>query len=74
MAAFSEVGGAEYLRKIARTHPQVFCALLGKVLPTQTQISGDAANPVQTVNRVEFALVDPKEQASPKATKGLLTG
>ena len=31
IAAFSDVGGPEYLRKIARTHPQVFCSLLSKV-------------------------------------------
>jgi hypothetical protein len=33
MRAFDQVGGVEYLTTVARTHPQVFCALLGKVLP-----------------------------------------
>ena len=33
--AFDEVGGVSYLARVAREHPQVFCTLLGKVLPTQ---------------------------------------
>ncbi len=33
--AFENVGGASYLEGVARENPQVFCALLGKVLPTQ---------------------------------------
>src|SRR5262245_65105909 len=36
MEAFCEAGGAEYLRKISKTHPQVFCTLIGKILPQQT--------------------------------------
>src|SRR5262245_2153236 len=52
MQAFSEAGGADYLRKISKTHPQVFCTLLGKILPAQTQISGDPNNPLQTINRI----------------------
>lgn len=35
MNAFDKAGGESYLAKIAAKHPQVFCALLGKVLPTQ---------------------------------------
>ena len=31
MQAFCEAGGAEYLRKISKSHPQMFCALLGKI-------------------------------------------
>jgi hypothetical protein len=43
--AFDQVGGVEYLTMVARTHPQVFCALLGKVLPTQiTGADGDPKN------------------------------
>lgn len=38
--AFHQVGGAEYLERIAKTEPAVFCGLLGKVLPTQLQHSG----------------------------------
>ena len=66
MEAFSMVGGAEYLRRISRTHPQVFCALLGKILPAQTQISGDPANPLQTINRIEYVVIQPPKQLSPQ--------
>ena len=31
--AFDTVGSATYLERIAREHPAVFCALLGKILP-----------------------------------------
>lgn len=33
--AFDEVGGAEYLVKVARHDHKTFCALLGKVIPAQ---------------------------------------
>jgi len=39
VGAFEKAGGEAYLEKVARDNPQVFCALLGKVLPTQ--ITGD---------------------------------
>jgi hypothetical protein len=64
MEAFSEVGGAEYLRRVARSDPRTFCTLLGKVLPTQ--VTGDPNNPVHAIDRIEFVVVDPKEQLSPK--------
>jgi hypothetical protein len=35
LRAFDESGGVDYLKRVADEHPQVFCALLGKVLPTQ---------------------------------------
>jgi hypothetical protein len=35
MLAFDEAGGVAYLTKVAAEHPQVFCTLLGKVLPMQ---------------------------------------
>jgi hypothetical protein len=31
--AFNKAGGSAYLEKVARKHPAVFCALLGKILP-----------------------------------------
>lgn len=34
MQAFENVGGSDYLTTLASSHPQVYCALLGKVLPT----------------------------------------
>src|SRR5262249_54061605 len=55
MEAFCEARGAGYLRKIAKSHPQVFCALLGKILPPQTQISGEPSNPLP-IKRIEMRL------------------
>lgn len=43
--AFEEVGAASYLAKVAKEHPQVFCTLLGKVLPTQ--LSGPDDGPIK---------------------------
>jgi hypothetical protein len=69
MEAFSEVGGAEYLRRVARSDPRTFCTLLGKVLPTQ--VTGGPNNPVHAIDRIEFVVVDPKQQPSPKGSRGL---
>lgn len=43
--AFENAGGVKYLETVARDDPRTFCALLGKVLPTQ--ITGDPDNPIQ---------------------------
>jgi hypothetical protein len=45
--AFSQVGGENYLVKVAQDNPQVFCGLLGKVLPTQ--VTGDGGGPVRLI-------------------------
>jgi hypothetical protein len=37
LAALDEAGGAEYLLMQARTNPQAFMTLVGKVLPMQVQ-------------------------------------
>lgn len=37
LEAFQSVGAAEYLVGVAKTNPQVFCALIGKVLPMTVQ-------------------------------------
>jgi hypothetical protein len=59
LAAFDEVGGAKYLADVARSSPSVFCALLGKVLPTM--IATDPQNPlVLEIRRIERLVVDPK--------------
>lgn len=34
-AAFDEVGGVDYLVTVAKQDHKTFCALLGKVIPTQ---------------------------------------
>jgi hypothetical protein len=55
MAAFDQVGGAEYLKNVAQTDPRTFCTLLGKILPTQ--VTGDAeTGPV----RIEFSWLPPQ--------------
>lgn len=41
LAAFDEAGGKEYLLKVAAEQPQVFCQLLGKVLPQQIDMDID---------------------------------
>ncbi len=33
LRAFEEVGGEQYLVKVAREQPQTFCTLLGRILP-----------------------------------------
>jgi len=73
MQAFCEAGGAEYLRKISKSHPQVFCALLDKILPQQTQISGDPSNPLP-IKRIELVVIQPPKNITPvkSAPKGLL--
>ena len=44
LAAFEELGGAKYLQTVAMTKPEVFCGLLGKVLPTQ--VTGEDGGPI----------------------------
>lgn len=44
LEALDRVGGVAYLEQVALTHPQVFVALLGRVLPLT--VKGDAAEPV----------------------------
>ena len=39
-AAFDQVGGPDYLARMAEEQPVAFMSLLGKVLPTQLQHSG----------------------------------
>ncbi len=43
--AFHRAGGVEYLVQIAKTNPQVFCSLVGKVIPLQ--VTGEGGGPVQ---------------------------
>jgi hypothetical protein len=41
IGAFNKVGGEDYLVKVADSDPRTFCALLGKVMPTQLTGAGD---------------------------------
>ncbi len=44
LAAFGHLGGQAYLVRVGKENPQVFCTLLGKVLPMTVQ--GDAEHPL----------------------------
>lgn len=39
LAAFDQVGGAQYLADTAMSHPVAFLSLLGRVLPVQSEIN-----------------------------------
>jgi hypothetical protein len=55
IAAFDEVGGADYLKTVATTDPRTFCILLGRTLPLQ--VTGDAeGGPI----RIEFSWLPPQ--------------
>ena len=62
--AFNEVGGQEYLVKVAKEDVRTFCTLLGKVLPTQ--LEGDLG---LTLKTHEQALAELE-----KAAKGKTSG
>ena len=49
--AFDEVGGTEYLKTVAREDHKTFCALLGKVIPTQVnaELKGDVQVVFKTI-------------------------
>ena len=51
--ALDAVGGQAYLEKVAREHPQVFCALLARVLPLQHagEINGTLHVVERTIDR-----------------------
>lgn len=55
--AFEQLGGITWLVKVGKEQPQLFTPLLGKVIPTGVQVSGDPENPV--VTRTEVVLVRP---------------
>lgn len=42
LGALHSAGGQAYLERVAQEQPQVFCALLGKVLPTTLATDPDA--------------------------------
>ena len=43
--AFNQVGGVEYLVRIAFADPKTFCALVGKVIPLQ--VTGEDGKPIE---------------------------
>jgi hypothetical protein len=50
--ALDELGGVEYLKATAASHPAAFLSLLGKVMPVQ--VTGDGGGPVSHSLTVEF--------------------
>lgn len=58
--AFNQVGGADYLAKMAKEQPVAFMTLLGKVLPTQID-ANVTATPAYTV---DDWIVPPPEHAA----------
>lgn len=55
LEAFDILGGPSWIVATARDNPQLMVQLLGKVIPTGVQVSGDPDSPV--VTRTEVVLV-----------------
>lgn len=55
--------GVDYLAMIAVTHPQVFGALLGRVLPLQVHVKDDGSG--TTVTRIENVVLNAPEPKEP---------
>lgn len=55
--AFDQLGGVTWLVTVGREQPQLLIPLLGKVIPTGVQVSGDPEHPI--VTRTEVVLVRP---------------
>jgi hypothetical protein len=53
--AFTELGGKDWLVKVAKSDPAVFCALLGKLLPKQLEHSGDLNHNIDFREQLEAA-------------------
>lgn len=58
LQALEEAGGAKYLLSQAKTNPNAFLALVGKVLPLT--VAGDPENPLG-VTLIERSIVRPKD-------------
>lgn len=74
--AFRAAGGQEYLTRVARRRPDVFLALLSKIIPQETRMTvlaayGAVPMPVVVEER-EPAIAAPA--AAPAVLEGVLTG
>jgi hypothetical protein len=65
--AFSDLGGAEYLKRIAIMDPKAFCALLGKRLPKDISVTGADSGPIQVII---VTGVPKKEEVKPNDPEG----
>ena len=63
--AFEKVGGQDYLVKVANEHPQVFCTLLGKILPKQVDMSVSADPIRDLMDGLKFQTIRPKDLPAP---------
>lgn len=54
LSALAGVGGAEYLKGVAISHPPAFLALIGKVLPLTVQGPGDKG---EFITAIEWKIV-----------------
>ena len=45
LQALEDAGGVEYLVRVSRDNPAVFCALLGRLLPLEARLSAAAPPP-----------------------------
>lgn len=50
--ALDDVGGAQYLAEVAKSHPGAFLTLIGKTMPLQ--VTGDGGGPVGLSLNVHF--------------------
>lgn len=60
LAALEDAGGAKYLLGVARENPQVFCALLGKLLPNEITGGNGEALQFQMQMQAAAATLDAK--------------
>jgi hypothetical protein len=58
LAALDKAGGVDYLYRQAGENPTAFLTLVGKVLPTQVNHSGEDGGPIHVIQRV---IVDPED-------------
>lgn len=52
--ALDKAGGEEYLYQQSIENPSQFLSLIGKVLPKDVNVGGQADNPIQTVTKVKL--------------------
>src|SRR5262245_25884522 len=71
LGALNDVGGKDYLAKHAKESPCALMTLIGKVLPTQTHLSGPNEEPIQMSIEEKTALavaaIDEAFREVPKA-------
>jgi hypothetical protein len=68
-AALAENGGVEYLSRIAKTDPRTFCAMVGKLIPTAVEGTGeDGAITFTVVTGVPEPIAKPNGKANGRAS------